>query len=364
MTNLKLLPFTFLLLIVTNHVYGQLKTENIFIITIDGLRWQELFMGADKELISNKDFVKDTTALVHEFWNEDTQIRRQLLMPWTWTTLADHGQILGNRKFHNVGLATNIHWFSYPGYNEMLTGYTDPYINTNDKINNPNITVLEWLNQKVGLLGKVAAFASWDVFPYILNKERANIPVNAGFDLAHHENLSWKEEYLNLLQKQTPSPWSSVRLDVFTHHFALEYIKREHPKVLFVGYGEVDDFGHDARYDHYLHACRRTDGFIKDLWEYCQNDSIYQNKTTFIITTDHGRGDFVKKEWTSHGKIYKGSNEVWAAVMGPDTEPEGERKDRYRFFLNQIAKTAAAFMGYDYFAKEEVGDIIEGVMKQ
>jgi hypothetical protein len=340
----------------------QLQTENVFLITLDGLRWQELFYGADDSLIGNLTFVKDTGSLKKEFSAGDYIEKRQKLMPWFWSTLAKDGQIIGNRLLGNQAQVTNIHWFSYPGYNEILTGFSDPYIKSNDKIPNPNKTVLEWLHEKPEYTGRVAAFGSWDVFPYIINSERSGIPVNAGFDIAKDENLSWKENYLNTLLVQTHSPWSSVRLDVFTHHYALEYLQRKHPKVIYISYGETDDFAHDGRYDHYLHSARRTDRFIKELWDFCQQDPVYKDKTTFIITTDHGRGDIVKKEWTSHGKIFKGSHEIWMAFIGPDTPPMGERKDKGKFFQNQVAKTLAAFLGYAYENTEEVGEVVSGAM--
>jgi len=88
---------------------------------------------------------------------------------------------------------------------------------------------------------------------------------------------------------------------LFKHNFALAYLQKKHPRVLYISYGETDDFAHDGRYDHYLHAAHSTDKFIADLWTFCQADPVYKNKTTFVITTDHGRGDLVKKEWTSHG---------------------------------------------------------------
>jgi len=259
---------------------NELQTRNIFLITLDGLRWQELFYGADDSLIGNLTFVKDTAALKKDFLAKTYEERRQKLMPWFWNVLAKEGQILGNRHHGNEAQVTNIHWFSYPGYNEILTGFSDPYIKSNDKIPNPNKTVLEWLNEKESYKGRVAAFGSWDVFPYIINTERSGIPVNAGFDTAKDEALSWKEQYLNEIQPQTHSPWSSVRLDVFTHHYALEYLKRKHPKVVYISYGETDDFAHDGRYDHYLHAARRTDQFINDLWDFWGQDKKLGNTLT------------------------------------------------------------------------------------
>jgi hypothetical protein len=53
-----------------------------------------------------------------------------------------------------------------------LCGFADPRIASNDKIPNPNVTVLEWLHNKPEFRGKVAAFGAWDTFPAIFNAER------------------------------------------------------------------------------------------------------------------------------------------------------------------------------------------------
>src|SRR5690606_12832092 len=141
----------------------------------------------------------------------------------------------------------------------------------NDKIPNPNKTILEIINEQPHFKGKVAAFGSWDVFPYIINEERSGIPVNAGFETAKGNQLTDKELFLNELQKQVPSPWGSVRLDAFTHHYALEYLKKNHPEVVYISYGETDDFAHDGNYQAYLRSAHTTDAMIKELWEYTQN---------------------------------------------------------------------------------------------
>jgi hypothetical protein len=61
-------------------------------------------------------------------------------------------------------------WFSYPGYNEILTGSADDKrITSNDKMDNLNVTFLEHLNKLPEYKGKVMAFTSWDVFPFIIN---------------------------------------------------------------------------------------------------------------------------------------------------------------------------------------------------
>lgn len=335
------------------------KTENVFIITLDGLRWQELFSGADDSLFNDTKYVKDTSTIRRKYWRPTAEERRSVLMPWVWNTIAKQGVILGNRNYNNNVNVTNLMWFSYPGYNEILVGYSDPNINSNDKINNPNITILEWLQQREGFGIKAAAFGSWDVIPYIINEERSQIAVNAGFEEANHFMMNEKEMLLNELQSQIPSPWHNVRHDGFTHHYAKEFIKTYYPNVVFISYGETDDFAHDSRYDHYLNSANNTDRLIKDLWEYCQSDSFYKDKTSFIITTDHGRGDKPKKEWTSHGKGVVGSNAIWMAAIGPDTPALGEVKSKGQHWQNQIATTVAKWMGFEYTSSEEVGKAID-----
>jgi hypothetical protein len=77
----------------------------------------------------------------------------------------------------------------------------------------------------------------------------------------------------------------------------------------------------------------------------------YRGTTTFIITTDHGRGGGLV-EWKEHGVEEKGSENIWLAVMGPDTPALGERMHTAPVVQAGIAATLAAFMGKDYRAAE------------
>lgn len=319
-------------------VEAQQQTTKVVLITLDGFRWQELFSGADPNLVANKKYVEDTTALKEKYWRNTPLERRQVLMPFFWNKVSKIGQLHGNRnQGSNVNL-TNSKWFSYPGYNEILTGIADDKrINSNDKINNPNITVLEKVNQLARYKGKVAAFGSWDVIPYIVNRERSEIPVNAGFELVKGTNLSAKEIFLNELQPKIPSPWDSVRLDAFTSNYALEYMKREHPEFVFISYGETDDFAHDGNYQAYLKSANLADNLIKDLWEFTQKDTFYKDNTVFIISTDHGRGDNPLEQWKDHGSDIAGSGNVWLVMFGKGIKPLGEIKTKEQLHSTQIA---------------------------
>ena len=341
---------------------GSHSTENIILITIDGLRWEEVFGGAVDSLVFDSDYVKDTAELSSLFLRNSQEERRRLLLPFFWNTLANEGQLYGNRWKGNEAFVTNAFWFSYPGYNELLTGQSDPNINSNSKIPNPNVTILEMLNITPEYRGSVAAFGSWDVFRYIINEERSKVHVNAGFSIAESKDLTEREAFLNELQPQIPSPWATVRLDAFTHHYAMEYIRKNHPKVIYIAYGETDDFAHDGRYDHYLKSAHQTSEWIEELWDFIQSDPFYMDKTTMVITTDHGRGHSPKNKWTGHGRTYAGSNAIWMGWIGPDTEPKGEITGSSKVFLSQIAPTIAHLLNFRFGPNEETSAILSGVI--
>ncbi|MDN5200603.1 phosphoglyceromutase [Fulvivirgaceae bacterium BMA10] len=342
---------------------AQNKTENIFIITWDGFRWQELFTGADANLIEDKEYVHHPEELKKRFWSNNAEERRKKLLPFIWSDIAKMGQIYGNRDKGSFVNLTNPYWFSYPGYSEILVGYVDKSIDSNNKFNNPNKTVLEILNETPKYKGKVAAFGSWDVFPYIINEERSGIPVNAGFENAKGSDLTGMEKSLNTIQSQLPKIWATVRYDAFTHHYAKEHLKKHHPNIVYISYGETDDFAHDGEYGAYLRSAWQTDQFLKDLWEFVQSDPHYKDKTTFVITTDHGRGTVPKETWKHHGDKINGADETWLMVYGPDTKPKGEVSNSKPIKMDQIAATAAGFLKFDYKNTKPVGAPISDVLK-
>lgn len=335
------------------------QTRNVVLVTIDGLRWQELFAGADSALIRDRRFTPDTADAVRRFWRPDPVARRDALMPFVWSTLVTRGQIYGDRRTGSYVDVTNRHRFSYPGYNEILTGFADPRINSNNKIPNPNRTILEAVNDLTGFKGRVAMFGSWDVFPFIINEARSGVPVNAGYDTAAG-NISERESWLNALEAQTPVLWPAVRLDVFTHQFALEYMRREHPRLIHIAYGEADDFAHDGRFDHYLDAVHRTDAFLRDLWTFIESQPSYRGSTTVIIVGDHGRGN--GDQWVGHGVGYEGSQHIWLMAIGPDTPARGAAATAQPLYQNQVAATIARLLGVEYASDHPIGQAVDAVL--
>ncbi len=340
--------------------YSQ-TAENIIIITTDGFRWQELFGGMDSAIANNKKYNQDDSlAIYKKYWAADPVERRKKLMPFFWSTIQQNGQVYGNRNLGNKVDNANPYWFSYPGYNEIFTGYPDTLINSNSFPPNPNINVLEFLNGLPKYKNKVAAFGAWDAFDRILNEERSKVPVYSAFDPLGGAKPDATEKLLNALSKDAYRPFGEEEcLDVFTHYNAMNYLQTKKPKVLYIAYGETDEWAHSGQYRDYLNAANMVDKWIQDIWNYIQNDPFYKNKTAIFITTDHGRGDAKKSEWTSHNNKIKDCYQIWMAAMGPGIPAKGEMKTSGQWYQKQFAQTIAAILGVNFTATHPVAEKID-----
>ena len=340
-------------------LFAKGKTNNIIFITFDGLRWEEVFYGADSILIHSDDYTKNQKQMLKDYWHSSDQVRREQLMPFFWNTIINQGQLYGNIRSGSITSLENPYRFSYPGYSEMLVGYVDLSRNSNNKENNPNITVLEYIHNQPGYKNKVAAFCSWDVFDFIINEERSGIYVSAGMETYDRGRNNPKIGLLNEIMLQIPVPWRSVRYDAITHNFAKIYLEEMRPKLLYIAYDETDEYAHEGKYDKYLNAANQLDQYVSDLWNWVQSNYYYKNKTTILITTDHGRGNKDIDSWRNHGSSVNGAEHVWMAVIGPDTPPKGEMTNHEKIYSSQIASTIASFLGIEYQNEKTVAPMIK-----
>lgn len=320
--------------------------ENLFIITIDGYRWQEVFTGADPVLIKDDRFTRDTATMKMLYWSDNENERRRKLMPFFWNVIAAKGQLYGNRHLDNKVNTANIYNFSYPGYNELLTGNTDLLVSSNKKVRNQNVSVLEYLNEKPAFKGKVVAFTSWEVFPFILNEERSGMLVNSGYESMTGPN-SAGQTIINKVQDEGVNSKGCTRYDQLTFLTAKEYISHHQPKLVFIGLGETDEYAHQGRYDLYLEQANKIDRMIAELWHWIQTTPGYKDNTHLLITTDHGRGSKSDK-WTSHSSFIKGSSQTWLALLGPGVEPLGEVSERQQLYQQEIAGIIARLAGEQF----------------
>lgn len=316
--------------------------QRLVLVTLDGTRWREVFGGPDAALVADKRFTDpDLQEAVTRAWATGPD-HGAALAPFLHGAAAQGGVLFGNRDGGQCMEVRNGLWFSYPGYNEMLTGRADDArITSNDKLANPNVTFLEWLNRRAGFAGRVAAVGTWDVFPYILNAGRSGIAVNAAFA-------------------------GRYPTDTLTMRAAFAILRTSRPRVLYVGLGDTDELAHIGDYDQYLAAINRDDDFIGELWRTLQADPAYRGRTTLIVTTDHGRGTSGGAAWTEHGSAravaldpggftlpdkagFPGSEQIWFAAFGPGVHG-AKLAAGTCLYQNQIAASALAALGQDWRA--------------
>jgi hypothetical protein len=315
------------------------------LVTFDGVRWQDVFRGADPLLVGDGRFVNgDIKDDVIAPAFVDVPDRPAALMPFLHGVIAREGVLVGNRDRKECAQVANDMWFSYPGYNEILTGKPDPGILQNDKIWNPNVSFLEYLQKRPAFHGKVSMVGTWTLFPYIVNTQRTDVPVNEGFAGAYPTDVRTAREGLRLLG-------------------------RHDQRVVYIAFGDTDEFAHAGDYAHYLAALEQGDEFLRQVWGLLQADPYYRGQTTLLVTTDHGRGDVPASAWRDHAsKRYydlnpkeqpeynatgvTGSGNVWFGAIGAAVNPAGAAGYRQGACAQtrQVAASALAALGLDWRA--------------
>lgn len=332
------------------------KTKNVVLISIDGYRWQEIFEGPDSALLFSKKFTRQNHLLLSsKYWDITVQKRREKLMPFFWNTIAVQGQLYGNRNYDNLVNVRNRYRFSYPGRSETLCGYYDPEIKSNHHPDNTNENILEFIDRQEGFTGQVVTFASWDALSRIINRNRNKMLVNIPGERVEAERLSDVQALSNEIQNYLPQNFGEgMRYDVHTYALARSYISANHPRVIYLDFGDTDNYGHAGQYDSYLDAAHYLDSMIGSLWNVMQEDEFYKDNTTFMIYPDHGRG--TGKNWTDHGFFALSSGQTWLAAIGPEIDAGGEIKTKMQIYQDQFAQTIANLLGFHFTANHPVAD--------
>ena len=96
-----------------------------------------------------------------------------------------------------------------------------------------------------------------------------------------------------------------------------------------------------------LGSFARNDQQLKELWDYLQRTPQYKDKTSIIITVDHGRGNTIK-DWTDHGEKVPEAQYIWMAFISPDIALRGEWRNTETIYQNQVAATLCRLLKLDY----------------
>ncbi len=325
------------------------RTRNLVLVTADGLRRQEIFAGVDPLLMREKTAHMDQAEeLRRRYWAETPEERRRKLFPFLWGTLVPRGVILGNHSKGSIVTVTNRYRVSYPGYSEILTCRSqDDAIRNNDPVQNPLPTVLEFVRRAWNLpRGRAALFSSWDRFVHIGEHTPGSIFLNAGYA---DSDATRRLAELSRMQHEILSPWDEVRNDYFTLEMALDYLKTFQPRILYISLGETDDWAHARRYDRVLTSARYFDLALERLWTTLQSLPEYRDRTSMIVSVDHGRGATLD-DWHSHGDKVRGAEFIWIAALGPDTPAAGEAAGVPEVHQRDISASLLSLAGLDWRA--------------
>lgn len=193
-----------------------------------------------------------------------------------------------------------------------------------------------------------------------MNKQRNGLYINSDKDSLPYTTDKFK--LIDDIQSLTTRP-IGLRPDVLTYIAAREYMKEMKSKVLYIAFDETDDLAHGGMYDQYLGSAYAEDRMLEDLWNYIQSTPQYKNKTTLIVTCDHGRGDNPKENWQHHGEKIEDAGQIWIAAIGPDTKSIGEIKTSKVLYQQQLAATFAKLLGFTFTANHTVAAPIEDIYK-
>lgn len=298
MISHKIVFYTALLsILVSSHSYTQFstqyKTKYVFIAAIDGLRYDEGF-GAGNTYI-----------------------------PFLWDSLAPKGTIFTN--FYNTGITT-----SNSGHSQITNGVRQVLlINTNSRISPDNFSdvcplELEYSNKNSSDVLPGGLSIDTDLRPTEPTigeyyRKFSGAPANQVYYINGHSQI-WRNP-VSLFPGYGPDVAPiviPVRSDLETLDSAYALMDRDHPKICYVLFGAVDAAGHSGDTTNYHSQIRQVDSLIYQLWNRIQSDSIYANKTTLLITTDHGRHDEQHGGWRNHGDQCSGCRHVFLIGLGPD----------------------------------------------
>ena len=341
--------------------------HHIVLVTLDGVRVQEFFGGMDPVLAKAPEAesgIYDAEVTSKRWWRETPEARREALMPFIWKTLAPAGIVLGNQARGSKVTVRNDQWYSYPGYSEILTGQAQPDVKSNDFVRYPHRTVLQYVQEALSLKpAAVAQIGSWDGLKYAASSTDGGFVMTGARDPVPPALSTPEIDLYNGLRSEVQQLWEETTNDVLTYRIAVEYVKKNRPRVLWLGLGQSDDWAHARRYDLVLDYLHIADGMIAELWQTLQSMDEYRGRTTLIITTDHGRGR-APADWAEHDAGIAGSQDIWIAILGPKTPALGEASNFPDVTQSDVAATLLQYLGLDGRAfNDKSGPPVPGSLK-
>ena len=104
---------------------------------------------------------------------------------------------------------------------------------------------------------------------------------------------------------------------------------------------KTDKEAHAGSWDGYIAAIENVDSLIYLLYNKIQNDTFYKNKTTFLITNDHGRHT---NDFTNHGCDCDGCEHIMLLAIGNNFDANKVNNNLH--YQIDICKTVGDIMNF------------------
>lgn len=303
----------------------------LVIVTLDGVRWQDVFAGTPHAADTPKRSVASRATDTAPFKN----LQR---------IVAERGAAFGGHGCpHDVRVAgpSNI---SLPGYMEIFSGKASNSCMSNECPRTGSTTLLD--DAAKATRGRdVAVFSSWSPYGRAATKDPNAMAMSVGGERGSVPKHVDDAKLIGLLDEGAKAPpfpgVADYRPDAFTAKAALRYLEVAEPRVLVVGLGDADEQAHRANYDGYYRALADADGFLGELDRTLERMGPKGRGTTVIVTTDHGRSQAMR----DHGPFYRESARVWVAAWNGSVIHRGVTCAAQPLRLGHIAPAAKAVLG-------------------
>jgi hypothetical protein len=282
-------------------LFGELaaqRTKYVVIAVLDGARYTETFGDS-------------THTYIPKIWNE----------------LRPIGTIYTS-YYNNGKTETN------PGHSSILSGTWQNILNEgSERPHSP--TIFEYYRKQKN----ASAVDCW----VALGKDKLNI-------LSYSTNSDYGSAYAASVRTST-----DVGDDTRTWENTRYVLKTYRSKLTIANFAKIDIDGHAGVWEDYLSSIRRADSLVAELWNVIQKDSVLKNKTTMIVTNDHGRHT---DGFSSHGDGCEGCRHIMLLVAGPDTPKDVV--DNALCSQVDIAPTIGAMMRFS--TPISIGTVIESAV--
>lgn len=318
---------------------ANITKPNVILFMLDGVRWQEFFHGSDSLI--------------------DASVNEPNIFKYIRSSIGTASFISGDRKNGSEDTVSNTRLISLPAYQSIMAGKT-----TGCRSNSCGRIQVETLQENI--LGKlnlkkteVATIASWEEIPNAVEHQEGHTFVNAGLREINEGKVDSTTTLLNKKQREDSPSWDG-RKDEYTYAHAINYLRNNRPRFLFISLNDSDEWAHKGNYPQYIATLKGYDDKIKGLFATLAAMGDYGRSTTVIITTDHGRGN--GNRWKDHGTGSPESKYIWIYGRNPQKVEKSKVADAGGYTHLDIRPTIEKLMGLAPTECEECGKVIQGLL--